>query len=116
MFTSYEIIKSLCDEWGISPSKMCEDIGSSKSLMSNLKSGRTKGINEKTAQAIADYFNVSLARVIHGVDDPANDQMHLSKTELKIILSYRQAPDPIKEIVDVALKPYEKEENAKNFV
>ena len=106
MFRTYEFIKSLCDEWGVSPSKMCEDIGSSKSLMSGLKSGRTKGINEKTAQAIADYFNVSVSRVLHGIDDLELAGLHLSHDEIEVALRYRRAPDAVKEIVDVALKPY----------
>ena len=85
---------------------MCEDIGLSKSLMSSLKSGRTKGINVKTAQAIADYFNVSLSRVIHGIDETADNLIQLSNKELELLYAYRQAPQAIKEIVDVALRPY----------
>lgn len=106
LFTSYEIIKSICDEFCVAPSKMCEDIGLSKSLMSSLKSGRTKGINEKTAQAIADYFNVSLSRVIHGIDETADNLIQLSSKELELLYAYRQAPQAIKDIVDVALRPY----------
>ena len=85
---------------------MCQDIGLSKSLMSSLKSGRTKGINEKTAQAIADYFNVSLSRVIHGIDESYDNMIQLSSLEMELLYSYRHAPQHIKDIVNVALKPY----------
>lgn len=64
MSTLYENIKSLCDEKGISGGKMCVEIGASKSLMTGLKMGRTKSINMDTAQKIADYFNVSVDRVL----------------------------------------------------
>lgn len=64
MNTLYENIKSLCDEKGVSGGKMCLDIGASKSLMTGLKMGRTKTINMETAQKIADYFGVSVDRVL----------------------------------------------------
>lgn len=45
---------------------MCVDLGLSKSLMTDLKSGRKKGITAETAQKIADYFSVSVDRVLNG--------------------------------------------------
>lgn len=66
MWTLYENILSLCKERGIKGGKMCVDLGLSKSLMSDLKSGRKKGITSETAQKIADYFDVSVDRVING--------------------------------------------------
>lgn len=66
MCTLYESILSLCTEHGIKGGKMCVDLGLSKSLMSDLKSGRKKGITAETAQKIADYFNVSVDRVLTG--------------------------------------------------
>lgn len=71
MFTLYENIKRLCDEKGVSPSKMCLDIGKSKSLISSLRNGRTTGINRETAQAMADYFGVSVDDVLHGKREDA---------------------------------------------
>lgn len=47
---------------------MCVDLGLSKSLMTDLKSGRKKGITSETAQKIADYFSVSVDRVLNGPD------------------------------------------------
>ena len=60
----YESIISLCEEKGIKGGKMCVDLGLSKSLMTDLKAGRKKSIHAKTAQKIADYFNVSVDRVL----------------------------------------------------
>ena len=54
----YEILKGLCDKKGVSGAKMCEDIGYSKSLMTELKSGRKKTITLDTACRIANYFEV----------------------------------------------------------
>ena len=66
MCTLYESILSLCKDRGIKGGKMCVDLGLSKSLMTDLKSGRKKGITSETAQKIADYFSVSVDRVLNG--------------------------------------------------
>ncbi|WP_418779307.1 helix-turn-helix domain-containing protein [Intestinimonas sp.] len=68
MWTLYESILSLCSERGIRGGKMCVDLGLSKSLMTDLKSGRKKGITAETAQKIAEYFGVSVDRVLSGPD------------------------------------------------
>ena len=62
----YNNIKSLCDSHTprISFSKMCVDLGLSKSLGTKLKENPEKNINSETAQMIADYFGVSVDRVI----------------------------------------------------
>lgn len=66
MWTLYESILSLCQEKKIKGGKMCVDLGLSKSLMTDLKSGRKKGITAETAKKIADYFSVSVDRVLNG--------------------------------------------------
>lgn len=64
MGTLYESIISLCNDRGIKGGKMCVDLGISKSTMTDLKSGRRTGISMETAQKIADYFGVSVGRVL----------------------------------------------------
>lgn len=60
MCTLYERIMELCKAKGISGSRMCLDLGISKSTLSDIKSGRKKGISTTNAQKIADYFHVSV--------------------------------------------------------
>lgn len=86
MFTLYDNIKRLCDEKGVSPSKMCLDIGKTKSLMSSLRNGRTSGINSETAHLMADYFGVSVDEVLHGTKEK-----HLAKTDEVEISDDRRA-------------------------
>ena len=43
---------------------MCVDLGLSKSLGTKLKDNPEKEINSETAQMIADYFKVSVDRVL----------------------------------------------------
>lgn len=60
MGTLYEKITSLCKTKGVSGSRMCLDLGLSKSTMSDLKYGRIKGIAFPTAQKIAGYFGLTV--------------------------------------------------------
>ena len=60
MGTLYEKIIALCKSKGVSGSKMCTDLGLSKSTMSDLKFGRIKGISIPTAQKIAGYFGITV--------------------------------------------------------
>lgn len=69
----YNNILSLCRERYITGGKMCMDLGLSKSLMTDLKAGRKKTITLDTAQKIADYFGVSVDRVM-GVKKEAPPQ------------------------------------------
>ena len=64
MGTLYENIISLCNSKGIKGGKMCVDLGISKSTLTDLKSGRRSGISTETAKKIADYFGVSVDRVL----------------------------------------------------
>ena len=66
MNTIYENISRLCEQYGITGAKMCNDIGIGKSLMTSLKSGRTKSINAKTAVKIAEYFDVPVGAITGG--------------------------------------------------
>lgn len=60
MGTLYERITSLCKSKGVSGSRMCLDLGLSKSTMSDMKNGRTKGLSVPTAQKIAGYFGITV--------------------------------------------------------
>ena len=64
MCSLYESILSLCVERGIKGGKMCVDLGLSKSLLTDLKAGRKKDITTETAGKIADYFGVTVDRVL----------------------------------------------------
>lgn len=60
MGTLYERITALCKAKGVSGSRMCLELGLSKSTMSDLKNGRIKGVSIPTAQKIAGYFDVTV--------------------------------------------------------
>ena len=47
---------------------MCLDLGLSKSTLSDMKYGRTKGISMPTAQKIAGYFGITVDE-LYGVEE-----------------------------------------------
>ena len=57
----YESIQKLCERDGIRPGRLCDQLGLSRGLMTDLKMGRKKSLSAETAQKIAGYFGVSVA-------------------------------------------------------
>ena len=60
MATLYERIDELCRKKGITGGKMCNDLGISRSTMTELRKGRTKTLKLEKASKIAKYFDVSI--------------------------------------------------------
>lgn len=104
MYTLYERLLQLCAQKNIKGARMCTDLGISKSLMTDLKSGRKKGVSAVTAQKIAAYFGVSVAYLLGEEEniekEPATSGDELSEEEKQFILWYRnQASEKDKAIV-----------------
>lgn len=64
MANLYESIVSLCDRDGIRPGRLCDELGISRGLMTDLKMGRKKGVSAETAQKIASFFGVSVGYLL----------------------------------------------------
>lgn len=60
MDSLYDSILSLCNRDGIRPGRLCDELGISRGLITDLKMGRKKSVNAETAQKIAAYFGVSV--------------------------------------------------------
>lgn len=73
MSTLYKRINELCKAQGVSGSRMCLDLGMSKSTLSDIKSGRKKGVSTSTAQKMASYLNVSVGYLL-GEEDEKKEQ------------------------------------------
>ncbi len=63
----YELIKKLCAEKGISPTKLCTEITGSKG---NLPTWQKGNINPTSLTKIADYFDVSVDYLLGRTDEP----------------------------------------------
>ena len=60
----YETIQYLCQRAGIRPGKLCDELGLSRALVTDLKMGRKKSLSAETAQKIAGYFGVSVGYLL----------------------------------------------------
>ena len=69
MSNLYETIEQLCAQRNIRPGRLCSELGLSRSLMTDLKMGRKKGLSAETAQKIGDYLGVSVGQLL-GQDAP----------------------------------------------
>lgn len=104
MVTLYERLTDLCKNKGIKGGRMCTDLGISKSLMTDLKSGRKKGINAETAQKIASYFGVSVGYLLGEEEKekkPTVEDDELSDNMKKLIEFARSVPE---DKIDLVLK------------
>ena len=60
MATIIETIDRLCEERGIKGSKLCDDLGISRSTLTELRKGRAKNLSLQKATLIANYFGVTV--------------------------------------------------------
>jgi transcriptional regulator with XRE-family HTH domain len=99
MVTLYERLSSLCEKKGVKGGRMCTDLGISKSLMTDLKSGRKKTVNAETAQKIATYFDVSVAYLLGEEEKPTVQDDELSENVKKLVDFAKSVPDDKVELV-----------------
>ncbi len=96
MGTLYERLNALCKAKGVSGSRMCVDLGLSKSTMSDLKYGRIKSIAFPTAQKIAGYFGITVDE-LYGEETkkekPTVQDDGLSETKRKLIDKIKKLPE-----------------------
>lgn len=86
MANLYERLDALCKERGIKGARMCRDLGISKSLMTDLKSGRKKTVNADTAQKIASYFEVSVGYLLGEEDKIKNNPAGMAELHFEMIM------------------------------
>lgn len=120
MATIIEIIDQLCLEKGIKGSKLCDDIGISRSTLTELRKGRAKTLSIKNANKIADYFNVSVEYLLgtneqkeipadKGSEDEDDDFVVLArhmkkipeKERQRIIKNFRETVDMYLEVMGI---------------
>ena len=99
MGTLYERLDNLCKERGIKGGRMCVDLGISKSLMTDLKSGRKKGVNAETAQKIATYFNVTVGYLL-GEEEQKESPTAQEGSEALKDAGYYQLNEENKKLID----------------
>lgn len=95
MSNLYNNIATLCEEKGIKGAKMCNDIGMSKGILTDLKMGRRSGVSAVTAQKIASYFGVSVGYLLgeeEKTEKPAQED-ELSENIKKLVDFVKSVPE-----------------------
>ncbi len=108
MSNLYSRISNLCKKNGVSGYKLCADLKISRSLLSDLKSGRKKSLNASTAAAIADYFGVSVSYLLGESNDIGDNELMEYLEELKnrqeMRMLFKLAKNASKEDVEAAVR------------
>ena len=78
MESLFDRIQSLCEEKDIRPGRLCNELGISRSLMTDLKMGRKKTVNAETAQKIAAFFGVSVGYLLGREGEDPLDQVDVA--------------------------------------
>lgn len=107
MVTLYERLSELCEEKGIKGGRMCTELGFSKSLMTDLKSGRKKSVNAETAQKIASYFGVSVGYLLgeeEKEEKPTVEDDELSANIKQLVDFVKTVPEDKVELVLKVMK------------
>jgi transcriptional regulator with XRE-family HTH domain len=111
MSNLYENIKKLCDEKGVKPGKMCAEASVSKGLITDLKMGRKKTVRVETAQKIADYFGVTVDRVLGAEKETAAPKGDgLSPMESQLMEYVRALTDDQKKMLLAQLQALKNQE------
>ena len=98
MANLYESIVKLCERDGIRPGRLCDELGISRGLMTDLKMGRKKSVSAETAQKIASFFGVSVG-VLLGQEDTEAMPIDLNQVDVAFYGEYKELSDEDKETV-----------------
>jgi len=98
MANLYESILNLCERDGIRPGRLCDELGISRGLMTDLKMGRKKGVSAETAQKIASFFGVSVG-VLLGQEETGNTPIDLDQVDVAFYGEYKELTEEDKETV-----------------
>ncbi|MEA4965417.1 MAG: helix-turn-helix transcriptional regulator [Oscillospiraceae bacterium] len=113
MGTLYENIISLCEANNKKPGSVCNDLGISRGIMTDLKSGRKKGINAETANKIANYFDVSVDYLLTGDkkerplvngDEELTEYLEMLRDRPECRMLFQLSKNATKEDVEQAVK------------
>ena len=102
MANLYESILALCQRDGIRPGRLCDELGISRGLMTDLKMGRKKGVNAETAQKIASFFGVSVGHLlgIEGSDAvQSSNAINLDQIDVAFYGEFKELSEEDKETV-----------------
>lgn len=98
MDSLYQQILSLCNRDGIRPGRLCDELGISRGLITDLKMGRKKSVNAETAQKIAAYFGVSVGYLL-GQEESSHPADILEEVDVAFYGDFKELDEEQKEAI-----------------
>ena len=98
MDSLYDSILSLCNREGIRPGRLCDELGISRGLITDLKMGRKKSVNAETAQKIAAYFGVSVGYLL-GQEEGSQSADILDQVDVAFYGDFKELDEAQKETI-----------------
>ena len=92
-------IEALCQEKNLRPGRLCDELGLSRSLMTDLKMGRKKTVNAETAQKLAEFFGVSVGYLLGQTEERGQQSDILDKVDVAFYGEFKELNDEDKETV-----------------
>lgn len=98
MDSLYDQILSLCNRNDIRPGRLCDELGISRGLITDLKMGRKKSVSAETAQKIAAYFGVSVGYLL-GQEDTIRSGDILDQVDVAFYGDFKELDEEQKEAI-----------------
>ena len=98
MDSLYDQILSLCNRNDIRPGRLCDELGISRGLITDLKMGRKKSVSAETAQKIAAYFGVSVGYLL-GQEDTIRSIDILDQVDVAFYGDFKELDEEQKEAI-----------------
>lgn len=96
-------VELLCTLRNVPPTVACRESGAGKDFLTNVKKGQSPALGK--AQMLAQYLGCTVSDLLG--ERAVSESGTVSTDDAKLLRAYHQAPAPIREIVDTALRPYE---------
>lgn len=115
----YERINGLCKENGINITIMCKQLNITRTILSELKSGRTKEVSDSIVEKIANFFNVHSDYIRCKTNIKKNPFEALVGIEDLVKTAEDLSPENYQKLIEYGklllnAEKYEKENNKKN--
>ena len=96
----YKRIEELCKNNGVTITDMCRASGAPRGSLSDLKMGRTNGLNSNTLSKIATYFDVSVDHLLGKAERFYTGDEDLLSAETLASLAGEQNKKPADQMAD----------------
>ncbi len=98
MDSLYDNILSLCNRDRIRPGRLCDELGISRGLITDLKMGRKKSVSAETAQKIAGFFGVSVGFLL-GQEESNQSADILDQVDVAFYGDFKELDEEQKEAI-----------------